>query len=144
MNTETNLNAEVELASEGRSRITLLGGVVAAVIAAAGLIASGSALFITLTYFLDDNVLYARNDLIMAIMWVIFFVALMIAGSHLIRSGLSRRLIDIVPGVSLYFAGLALIVNAFYFFVHNSLAFAALAGIIGVGLIVAEWGSETI
>ncbi len=144
MNNEIELDGETELAAEGRSRITLCGGVVAAVIAAAGLIASGATFFITLTYALDNNVLYARNDLIMAFMWVIFFIALMIAGCHLIRSGMTRRLMNIVPGVSLYFAGLALLVNAFYFFVHSNFAYAALAGIIGLGLIVAEWGSETI
>lgn len=143
MSSETDINAEVELASEGRGRLTLLMGVVAAVIAAAGLVAMGGTFFITLTYALDKNVLYARNDLIMAAMWVIFFIALMVAGCHLIRSGMKRRLLNVVPGVSLYFAGLALVVNAFYFFVHSNLVYAALAGIIGVGLIVAEWVSET-
>ena len=143
MSNETDIGADVELASEGRGRITLLAGVVAAIIAAAGLIAFGSAFFITLTYALDDNVLYARNDLIMSIMWVIFFMALMTAGCHLIRSGMARRLYNIIPGVSLYFAGLALLVNAFYFFVHSNFAYGVLAGIFGIVLIVAEWGSET-
>jgi len=144
MTDETILDNDSELASEGRARLTLVGGVVAAVIAAAGLILSGSTFFITLTWLLDNNVLYSRNDLMMAIMWVVFFIALMVAGCHLIRSGMSRRLMNIVPGVSLYFAGLALIVNAFYFFAHSSLAYAALTGILGLGLVVAEWGSETI
>lgn len=144
MTTQSTSIEPLELASEGRSKLTLLAGIIAAIISAAGLIVGGGVLLTTLTQFLDNSVLYARNDLIMAVMWVVFFLAFLVAGIHLIRSGLSRRLMDIVPGLSLYFAGLALMVNGFYFFAHQQLAYAALAIILGLGLVVSEWGSETI
>lgn len=140
MNTDTGL----ELASEGRSKLTLLGGIITAVIAAAGLIGSGAILMTTITHLLDNSPLYAAKHLVVAVMWVVFFIALLVAGIQLVKSGLSRRLYNLVPGISLYFAGLALMVNGFYFFIHQQFLFAAVAIILGLVLVVAEWGTETI
>jgi len=126
-----NTDAELELASEGRSKLTMLGGIIAAVVAAAGLIGSGAILITTLTHFLDNSPLYAAKHLVVAVMWVVFFIALLVAGIQLVKSGLSRRMYNLVPGIS-------------YFFIHQQFLFAAVAIILGLVLVLAEWGTETI
>lgn len=133
------------LAPKSRSTLTMIVGALFAAIGAAGLVGMGSVFIYVLTNFLDKSAsLFASNDLISAIMWVVFSISMLVAGINLIVSGSRRKLFDLVPGFSLYFAGFSLIINGFIYLLYGNTMASVPALLIGLFLILAEWRTETI
>ncbi len=126
------------LAEKGRSTLTMVVGALFSTIGAAGLVYMVSAFF----YFLTN--IYSTNDLITAIMWIIFFISILVAGINLIVSGSRRKLFDLVPGFSLYFAGFSLIINGFIYLLYGNYLVMIPALLIGVALVMVEWRTEVI
>ncbi len=139
MSTGTNKTpSEHRLADKGRSTLTMIVGVLFSTLGAVGLVYMMSAFF----YFVTNA--YSSNDLITAIMWVIFFVSILVAGINLIVSGSRRKLFDLVPGFSLYFAGFSLIINGFIYLLYGNYIVMIPALVVGLLLVLAEWRTETI
>lgn len=126
------------LADKGRSTLTMIVGALFSTIGAAGLVSMASAFFYLLTNA------YTANDLISAIMWIIFFIAILVAGINLMVSGSRRKLFDLVPGFSLYFAGFSLIVNGFIYLLYANYLAMIPALLIGAALVLAEWRTKVI
>ena len=87
---------------------------------------------------------YLFNLVLFQFMWAVFFVSLLVGGIKLIISGLQRRRHDIIPGLTLYFLGSALIVNGFLMLIYGHVLYAGIAILNGFIVVYIEWSTEVV
>lgn len=125
-----------------RTTLTIVIGAIVAIAAAAGILASGRLLFVTLTQVLDESALVGPNEFIIVATWVVFFLAMLVSGVLLIQSGSRGKLRDIVPGIWLYLAGFALFVNGMYLLLYQRPVAGLVLVFAGLMMVYAEWKSD--
>ncbi len=136
------MTEDLSLAKRGRF-ITVLGAVMA-VLGAAGTLGISAMLAFLLPALAEGSLSYFFNQALFQVMWAVFFISLFVAGVSLIVSGVKRKRHDLVPGLTLYFLGAALVVNALLLLTYGHLVYALTAAVIGCVVMYAEWSTEVI
>lgn len=131
-------------AGVARSGFIVLLGIVAAILGAAGTLGISKMLLYLIPKLNDGEYSFLSHLALFQFMWVVFFVSLLIAGVKLVFSGIRRKRHDIVPGLSLYFLGAALIVNGFLMFTYGHVLYASVTVLIGAMVSYLEWSTEVV
>ena len=131
-------------ASATRSRLIIVLGAIAAVLGAAGILAISPMLVYLIPKLTSGEYRYLFNLVLFQFMWAVFFISLLIAGIKLIISGVKRKRHDIIPGLTLYFLGAALIVNGLLMLTYGHTLYAGITVLIGVAVAYIEWSTEVV
>jgi hypothetical protein len=131
-------------ASATRSRFIIVLGAIAAVLGAAGILAISPMLVYFIPKLTSGEYRYLFNLVLFQFMWAVFFISLLIAGIKLIISGVKRKRHDIIPGLTLYFLGAALIVNGLLMLAYGHTLYAGITVLIGVAVAYIEWSTEVV
>lgn len=123
--------------------ITVIGAIIA-VLGAAGTLGISAMLAFLLPELADGNLGFFFNQALFQVIWAVFFISLFVAGLSLIVSGVRQKQHDLVPGLTLYFLGAALVVNALMMLTYGHVVYALTAGAIGCIVMYAEWSTEVI
>ncbi len=126
------------------SRVLIFLGALAAILGAAGVLAISPMLAYLIPKITDGEYAYLFNLVLFQVMWAVFFVSLLVTGIKLIISGMQRKRHDIVPGLTLYFLGAALIVNGFLMLTYGHLLYAGIAIVVGSVVAYIEWSTEVV
>jgi hypothetical protein len=127
-----------------RSRLIILLGIFAAIIGAAGGLGISPMLAYLIPKLMSGEYFYLFNLVLFQFMWAVFFVSLLVGGIKLIISGLQRKRHDIIPGLTLYFLGSALIVNGFLMLIYGHVLYAGIAILNGFIVVYIEWSTEVV
>lgn len=138
------MNTVLEPASPMFSRLLILLGILAAIVAAVGTVLLGYMLGSALPAWLDGRLGFLTFQLLFQALWLLFFVSMFVLGLRLIRSGIDRRRKDIVPGLTLYFLGAALAAIGVMLFTFGNLAAGVGLFLAGALAIYAEWSTEVV
>jgi len=131
-------------ASVARSRLIVFIGALAATLGAAGVLAISPMLAYLIPKLTSGEYSFFFNLVLFQVMWAVFFVSLLVAGIKLIISGVQRKRHDIVPGLTLYFLGAALIVNGFLMLMYGHALYAGIAIVVGSVVTYIEWSTEVV
>lgn len=131
-------------AGAARSGFIILLGVVAAILGAAGTLGISKMLAWLVPKLISGEYPFLSHLALFQFMWAVFFVSLLIAGIKLVISGIRRKRHDIVPGLTLYFLGVALIVNGLLMFIYGHTLYAGVTVLIGALVSYIEWSTEVV
>ncbi|MGF1645117.1 MAG: hypothetical protein ACFCUJ_15880 [Thiotrichales bacterium] len=120
-------------------RLVSVLGIVATLVGLIGAIGVGAVLAYMVSELSAGRLHYLLHQALFQAVWWVFFASLFTVGLHLIISGYTRRKRDLVPGVSLYFLGLALVVNGLILLVYSNPLYGLTALLVGVVLVFIEW-----
>lgn len=132
------------LAPSMRSKFVLLFGLLLAIAGGMGTIALSALLVYTVPKVADGELAFFSHQALFQSMWAVFFVSLFMTGVSLVVSGASRRPKDLVPGLTLYFLGAALMVNGLLMFTYEHYLFAGIIFIVGALAVYLEWSTEVV
>ena len=127
-----------------RSRFIVFIGALAATLGAAGVLAISPMLAYLIPKLTSGEYSYFFNLVLFQMMWAVFFLSLLVAGIKLIISGVQRKRHDIIPGLTLYFLGAALIVNGFLMLTYGHALYAGIAIVVGSVVAYIEWSTEVV
>jgi hypothetical protein len=131
-------------ASATRSRFIIVLGAIAAILGAAGILAISPMLAYLIPKLTSGEYHYLFNLVLFQLMWAVFFISLLVAGIKLIISGVKRKRHDIIPGLTLYFLGAALIVNGLLMLTYGHTLYAGITVLIGAAVAYIEWSTEVV
>ncbi|RUM94473.1 MAG: hypothetical protein DSZ28_02985 [Thiothrix sp.] len=131
-------------AGVARSRLILFIGALAAILGAAGVLAISPLLVYLIPKLVNGEYSYLFNLALFQFMWAVFFVSLLVAGIKLVISGANRKRYDIIPGLTLYFLGAALMVNGFLMLMYGHVIYAGIAILVGSIVSYLEWSTEVV
>jgi hypothetical protein len=131
-------------ASATRSRFIIVLGAIAAILGTAGILAISPMLAYLIPKLTSGEYRYLFNLVLFQFMWAVFFISLLVAGIKLIISGVKRKRHDIIPGLTLYFLGAALIVNGLLMLTYGHTLYASITVLIGVAVAYIEWSTEVV
>jgi len=124
------------------SFITLCLGIVLSLCAVAGIFWLSKIIPSIYSSSQSNDYSFMQNTLIFHLLWLFFFVSILVAGVRLIISALKKRTKDLVPGLSLYFAGATLISIGLFYLLFQQTGFAIIAILAGILCIYAEGSAE--
>lgn len=119
-------------------------GIVLAILGAAGTLVISTMLAFLLPAVFDGGLGFLSHQALFQVMWAVVFLSLFVTGVSLISSGSQGRRHDLVPGLTLYFLGAALLVNGLLLLSSGHLVYAILACVIGTAVVMLEWQTEVI
>ena len=131
-------------AGAARSRFIIFIGALTATLGAAGVLAISPMLAYLIPKLTNGEYSYLFNLVLFQLMWAVVFVSLLVAGIKLIISGANRKRHDIIPGLSLYFLGAALMVNGFLMLMYGHAIYAGIAIFVGSIVSYLEWSTEVV
>ena len=131
-------------APPGRSRLIMALGLVFAAAGAAGALLLTFMLGVLVPEFLQGRVTFLSFQLLFQLMWLVFFVSLFITGLSLLRSGARRKRKDLVPGLTLYFLGAALVVNGMMLMTFGDMTRGVVLTVTGIAAMLVEWSTEVV
>ncbi|MGF1548336.1 MAG: hypothetical protein ACFCUG_13515 [Thiotrichales bacterium] len=120
-------------------RAVMLLGIAASLVGLVGAIGVGAVLAYLIAELVAGRLHFLLHQVIFQAVWWIFFASLFTVGLHLILSSITRRRRDLVPGIALYFLGLALVVNGLILLLYSDPFYGLTALLIGVVLVFIEW-----
>ncbi len=120
----------------------VLFGAIAAAVGLVGAVGVGAMLAYLLGELWQGEVRIWRHQALFQAVWLVFFASLFLTGLHLIVAGFTRRKRDLVPGLALYFMGLALAVSGLLLLLHGSPLPGLIGVFVGVTLVLLEWTLE--
>ncbi len=88
--------------------------------------------------------IFSNRDRAYLLVWAIFAASIVGTGFSLLHACLVARRHNLVPGPTLYVAGVSAVAIGFFLVAGGALLPAAAAVAIGAALMAAEYGSETI
>ena len=130
------------LASKTFSLLTMLLGIAFTVCAAVGIFWLSRIIPGLYSSVQSSTYSFMHNSLVFHLVWLIFFISLLIAGVRLIVSALKKRTKDLVPGLSLYFAGASLVIIGLFYLLFQQTSYAIAAILAGCVCIYAEGSAE--
>lgn len=96
-----------------------------------------------LYYTLAENgISFMSNTAIFHILWAVFFLSLLTTGIKLLISALNKRRQDLVPGMSLYFLGVSLVIIGLFYLVFGQFLYALISVVFGAFCIYIEGTTE--
>lgn len=134
----------VYTAPPGRSRLIMLLGLVFAVAGALGTLLLTFMLGILIPEFFQGRAAFLSFQLLFQLMWLVFFISLFITGLSLMRSGVKRKRKDLVPGLTLYFLGAALVVNGMMLMTFGDMTRGVILTVTGIAAMLVEWSTEVV
>lgn len=132
------------LAPSTRSKFVLLFGLLLAIAGGMGTIALSSMLVYTVPKVASGELGFFTHQALFQSMWAVFFVSLFITGVSLVVSAASRRRKDLVPGLTLYFLGAALMVNGLLMLTYGHYLFGGIVFGVGALAVYLEWSTEVV
>ena len=126
------------------SGVTFLIGVVSIAVSILGLFWLSKILPGLLIAVTESGYSFMKNSVIFHVVWLVFFLSLVTTGVRLIISAIKKRSTNLVPGLSLYFVGAALVIIGLFYFVFQELIYAGAAIVVGVICIYFEGSVEII
>ncbi len=93
---------------------------------------------------LDSAVMFSNRDALYVLVWAIFAASLVGAGLSLVHASVIARRHNLVPGPTLYIAGVSAVVIGLFLIAGGALLPAAVAVVVGAALMAAEYGSDTV
>lgn len=92
----------------------------------------------------DNALMFSNRDLLHVVVWAIFAASLVAAGLSLLHASVVARRHNLVPGPTLYVAGVSAVVIGFFLVAGGALLPAAVAVAVGAALMAAEYGSDIV
>lgn len=129
--------------AEKRPMVITFGAVIA-VLGAAGTLGISTMLAFLLPQIADGGMGFLSHQALFQVMWAIVFISTLVAGVSLISSGVKGKQYDLVPGLTLYFLGAALMINGLILLSSGHVLYAVLASVVGAVIILLEWQTEVI
>lgn len=127
-----------------RSKLVLLFGLLLAIAGGLGTIALSALLVYTVPRTVSGEWHFFSHQALFQSMWAVFFVSLFMTGVSLVVSGANRKRKDLVPGLTLYFLGAALVVNGLLMLTYGHWIFGAVMIAVGAVAVYLEWSTEVV
>jgi hypothetical protein len=127
-----------------RSRFIIIVGVLATILGVLGSLGIFRMLAFLIPKLSSGEYSFLSHLALFQFMWAVFFVSLLVAGIKLVVSGIKRKRHDIVPGLTLYFLGAALVVNGILMLTYGNVVYAGITILIGALVSYLEWSTEVV
>ncbi len=127
-----------------RSRFILLFGLMLSITGAMGTIALSMMLLYILPKVASGDMPFFGGQALFQTMWAVFFISLFMTGVSLMISAARRKQRDLVPGLTLYFLGAALVINGLLLMTYAHFVFGLAAMAAGSLAIYLEWSIEVV
>lgn len=124
------------------SAVTMLIGIVCISTSAVGIFWLSKILPGLYSSVVDNGYSFLKSSMVFHALWLIFFLSLLVAGIKLVISAVSKRTTDLVPGLSLYFVGVSLVIIGLFYIVFQQATYAVIAIIVGIVCIYFEGAAE--
>lgn len=129
-------------ASKIFSLVTMLLGLAFIIGAALGIYWLSKLIPSLYTNLQSNDYSFMQNSLIFHLVWLFFFISILVAGVRLVVSALKKQTKNLVPGLSLYFAGATLVIIGLFYLLFQQTTYAVIAILTGSLCIYAEGSTE--